>query len=157
VRYITSDPIGLNGGLNTYGYVGGNPLYWIDPFGLCETDNGPSGATYNCARGICYLPGGGLPSIFDNILDIIYNNDDGSEDEEVGTELPPYQGPPGGRINSNDNEGNPQQDRLYDDDGFPSTDIDYGHDHGQGQPHAHDWTGPAGRRPGRPPNPGEAR
>lgn len=82
---------------------------------------------------------------------------DGNGDEEVGTELPPYQGPPGGRINSNDDEGNPRQDRLYDDDGFPSIDIDYDHNHGQGQPHVHDWTGPAGRRPGRPPNPGEAR
>ena len=34
--YISSDPIGLAGGLNTYRYVGNNPLRWIDPWGLVE-------------------------------------------------------------------------------------------------------------------------
>ena len=33
-RYVTPDPIGLEGGINLFVYVGNNPLNWIDPFGL---------------------------------------------------------------------------------------------------------------------------
>ena len=33
-RYITADPIGLDGGLNLFLYAGGDPMNWVDPWGL---------------------------------------------------------------------------------------------------------------------------
>ncbi len=32
-RFLQTDPIGHDDGLNMYIYVGNNPLTWIDPFG----------------------------------------------------------------------------------------------------------------------------
>jgi RHS repeat-associated protein len=38
-RFTQEDPIGLAGGLNLYGYAGGDPINFSDPFGLCKKKN----------------------------------------------------------------------------------------------------------------------
>jgi RHS repeat-associated protein len=56
-RYAQSDPIGLAGGVNTYGYVGQNPVWAIDPSGLTEV--GPNEPCSGTEGATCPGSGGG--------------------------------------------------------------------------------------------------
>ncbi|MDQ1832872.1 RHS repeat-associated core domain-containing protein, partial [Massilia scottii] len=61
-RYIQSDPIGLNGGMNTYSYVDSDPVTKVDPLGLATKLCKGSPDTYKhmwvCGDGYChgYMP-----------------------------------------------------------------------------------------------------
>jgi RHS repeat-associated protein len=39
-RFTQEDPIGLAGGMNLYGFAGGDPVNYSDPFGLCKNAKG---------------------------------------------------------------------------------------------------------------------
>ena len=56
-RYSQSDPIGLDGGVNPYAYVGGNPLSYVDPSGLvCQNSKDGITTCMNPAGPVFKLP-----------------------------------------------------------------------------------------------------
>ncbi|MFD2257169.1 RHS repeat-associated core domain-containing protein [Luteolibacter algae] len=60
--WLSPDPLGEAGGLNLYGYVGGNPINTWDPLGLCWEDdlrNGLTLAGSALGTGLGFLGGGG--------------------------------------------------------------------------------------------------
>src|SRR5579872_1188251 len=64
-RFTQEDPIGLAGGLNVYGFAGGDPITYSDPFGLCPDPKDPICAfsvhgAYGTTPGVPLLGLGGI-------------------------------------------------------------------------------------------------
>lgn len=58
-RFLSEDPIGFEGGdVNLYNYTSGNPVNWVDPYGLVEVSPGHYDSPFGSGPG-GYLGGGG--------------------------------------------------------------------------------------------------
>ncbi|HID99945.1 MAG TPA: hypothetical protein EYP59_06615, partial [Thiotrichaceae bacterium] len=150
-RWTAKDPIDFDGGdANLYGYIWNDPINSADPSGLvCGTGACVVAVGIGVARGgqaihRAYRAWKMAQAVADEIGDDDAD-DDADDAEEAGKE--------GGECPPKKERGNPyhgepgtwtehpygKQDRYYGNDGKPAVDIDYGHDHGQGSPHVHNW------------------
>ncbi|MCX6972328.1 MAG: hypothetical protein NTV93_19565 [Verrucomicrobia bacterium] len=155
-RFLQADSIDFDGGdVNLFRYVGNNPATWLDPTGLQSSLNSPAGAS-----ALASLVDAGALSA-EEALQLAGAGALASEiakgESECVAPKPPFQGEPGSTASGE------KQTRKYGSDGYPETDVDSGHDHGAGDPHAHDWGRPEDggkpthedRGPGRPLNPND--
>ena len=185
-RFLTQDPIGLAGGVNLYAYAGNNPIAYTDPFGLCPDGLSP-GKSLLCnaieatSTALGTL-GGFVTGASAGALEIAGSAGVLAPVAAVGLASTTAAGgviglkagqaltsqlfardgdlPGKGKPNSSaakDNGSGKGQIREYGPDGRAKKDFDFGHDHGAGDPHAHDWDWSKNppRQPGRPIGPDE--
>lgn len=91
----------MDGGLNTYGYVGGNPLRYTDPLGLfnpiATAEGGALTGTFVCGP-LCGIVGGiagfGLGAWATNEFWIWYNNENADDEGDTcaAQDLPDHTG-----------------------------------------------------------------
>jgi hypothetical protein len=120
---------------NMYTYVRNNPITRIDPTGRCGEKPDFVGPTIPCVK----------PEPKPK-----------PKPAQAGGRTP-AQGQEPGSTTEFPAEGGGKTVRRYGPDGRAVTDVDYGHDHGAGDPHVHDWDWDKKRprQDGRAPNSGE--
>jgi len=182
-RFYQRDPIGLDSeDINLYAYVFNNPINGVDPFGLSfipslqgppfvidlqpERPAPPLGDPIPQPSLVPPGDAGQLvgPTILTTPATPIGGSrqcasqgvERASQEKGKGRDRTPSKGRPGSSREFPKEGG--RQIRDYGPDGRAIRDIDYGHSHGAGDPHVHDWNwGKPGqeRGRGRPPRPGE--
>jgi RHS repeat-associated protein len=152
-RWTAKDPIRFKGGdVNLYAYVHSDPINYFDMRGKDET----LAIVITTGAAIVSAPTVVAGVAFVASAVVVGYGISKAIDYFVESRSLPKNGPPNDSLVLPDSKDPTKkwQERFYDDKGNPIKDIDYGHDHGQGNPHVHDW-GPDGRGGPRPPNKGE--
>jgi hypothetical protein len=136
-RFNISLGVPVAAGLVEYGYL---PAAGGAAGGVIVVAGGP--ITWTVVGGAVVITGATIAAVY--ALDwIIQQTRTPAKGEPESTDT--FSGPGGHTV------------RTYGKDGRATKDVDYGHDHGQGDPHVHDWdwSKNSPRQPGRPPRPGE--
>jgi RHS repeat-associated protein len=163
-RFMSEDPVGRSASPNLYSYAANSPANFTDPTGKNTATLGylggeVAGGIVCFGSGVCEgaLIVAGVAVGVAALYYLLKPADNIPGGQVCESRSNPYRGPPGTTSSI------PGQDRRYGPDGYPDVDVDYGHDHGQGSPHAHDWDRPANgdppthedRGPGRPVQPSD--